>query len=179
MYDAQRAFNRLAGDMPTFQWIETGPIKPTYCGGFKMTAQELGAEVWLAVAGGARGIGFFTHTWSPNHEPFDVAPKLQQAMKSITHLLRATQPGLVGKTVASGVNSPAIKLLARVGGNANYVFAVNGQPGWVKAQAYVPQLRNGRLEVVGEHRSVTVVNHRFSDSFSPLVAHLYVQEGPA
>ena len=37
VYDAQRAFNRLAGSTPTFQWIETGPIRSTYCGGFTMT----------------------------------------------------------------------------------------------------------------------------------------------
>ncbi|MDQ1496514.1 MAG: hypothetical protein QOG69_2997, partial [Actinomycetota bacterium] len=43
VYEAQRAFLKLAGDMPTFQWIETGPIKPTYCGGFKMTSAQLNA----------------------------------------------------------------------------------------------------------------------------------------
>ena len=77
VYDAQRAFVKLAGPTPTFQWIETGPIRPTYCGGFAMTPDELSAEVWLAVIGGARGIGYFTHTWSPEHRPFDVAPDLQ------------------------------------------------------------------------------------------------------
>jgi hypothetical protein len=29
VYDSQRAFVRLVGPMPTFQWIETGPIRPT------------------------------------------------------------------------------------------------------------------------------------------------------
>jgi hypothetical protein len=47
MYDAQRAFIRLAGETPAFQWIETGPIRPTCCGGFTMTPQELKVEVWL------------------------------------------------------------------------------------------------------------------------------------
>ncbi len=59
-------FNVLAGGRPTFQWIETGPINPTYCGGFAMTAAELRAEVWLAIAGGATGIGYFTHTIMPS-----------------------------------------------------------------------------------------------------------------
>ena len=65
VYDAQRQFIRLTGGMPTFQWIESGPIKPSYCGGFTMKPAELTAEVWLAIVAGARGIGFFTHTWSP------------------------------------------------------------------------------------------------------------------
>ena len=55
VYDAQREFVQLAGGAPTFQWIETGPIRPEYCGGVAMTPEELRAEVWLAVVGGARG----------------------------------------------------------------------------------------------------------------------------
>jgi hypothetical protein len=69
VYNAQRAFNALVGAMPTFQWIETGPIRPGYCGGFQMTPAELRAEVWLAIAGGARAIGYFTHTWNPDDKP--------------------------------------------------------------------------------------------------------------
>ena len=98
VYDAQRAFVKFAGSMPTFQWIETGPIKPTYCGGFKMTPAELRAEVWLAIAGGARGIGFFTHTWSPGHKAFDVSVPLQRTMKKLSEFLGAVRPGLLGKT---------------------------------------------------------------------------------
>ena len=78
VYDAQRAFVKLAGSTPTFQWIETGPIRPTYCGGFTMTPEQLNAEVWLAVIGGARGIGYFTHTWTPDHHSFDVAPRCRR-----------------------------------------------------------------------------------------------------
>ena len=95
VYAAQRAFVRLAGSTPTFQWIETGPIRPTYCGGFTMTPQELIAEVWLAVIGGARGIGYFTHTWSPNDNSFDVSPALQAAMAQTNALLSSVTPGLL------------------------------------------------------------------------------------
>src|SRR5262249_28089028 len=49
VYDSQRKFIALAGATPTFQWIETGAIRPGYCGGFNMTAAELNAEVWLAI----------------------------------------------------------------------------------------------------------------------------------
>jgi hypothetical protein len=43
VYDAQRAFEKVAGDTPTFQWIETGPLRPGYCGGFAMTRLQLRA----------------------------------------------------------------------------------------------------------------------------------------
>ena len=174
VYEAQRAFIRLAGNMPTFQWIETGPIRPTYCGGFTMTSAELKAEVWLAIVGGARGIGYFTHTWTPNHSAFDVSPSLQQEMKQTSKLLASVRQGLLGRTVLSGVNSSSVKLVARAG-DRTYVFAVNTQRAPIKVQMSVPRLRSGTLEVVGENRSVTVAAGHFVDNFQPLAVHIYVE----
>ena len=175
VYESQRAFNRLAGDMPTFQWIETGPIKPTYCGGFKMTPAELKAEVWLAIAGGARGIGYFTHTWSPAHNAFDVSPQLQSTIRKISDALSFVNPGLVGRTALSGVNSGAIKVIARTGGGKTYVFAVNTFRTPITAQVHVPRLVDGQLKVFGEKRTVGVSNDRFLDNFKPLAVHVYIQ----
>jgi hypothetical protein len=176
IYDAQRQYIRLTGGMPTFQWIETGPIKPSYCGGFKMTAAELNTEVWLAIVGGARGIGYFTHTWSPNHNAFDVSPTLQSSMRSISSELAFARPGLVGRTVPSGANSGAIKVVARAGANdVDYVFAVNTQRVPITAQVHVPRLHNGPLQVFREKRAVTVGSDNFVDNFQPLAVHVYIQ----
>lgn len=175
VYEAQRAFVGLAGATPTFQWIETGPIRPTYCGGFRMTPAELKAEVWLTIAGGARGIGYFTHTWSPRHAAFDVTPPLQRTIKKLSGLLEAVRPGLLGRTLLSGMNSSAIKLVARAGGDQSYVFAVNSQRVPIAAQGHVPRLRDGLLQVFGEKRTVRVTDHRFVDTFAPLAVHVYIQ----
>ncbi len=175
VYAAQRLFVRLAGSTPTFQWIETGPIKPTYCGGFTMTPDELAAEVWLAVIGGARGIGYFTHTWSPVHRAFDVAPALQAAMKRTNALLAAVRPGLLGATVPAGVDSPVVKLLARSARGRTYVFAVNPSRMDTKAQIHVAQLADGPVTVVGEQRTLVATGGNLVDHFGPLQAHVYVQ----
>jgi hypothetical protein len=175
VYDAQRAFVKLAGSTPTFQWIETGPIKPTYCGGFTMSPAQLSAEVWLAVVGGARGIGYFTHTWSPEHQAFDVTPAVQTAMTQTNALLSSVTPGLLGTTVASTANSPVVKVLARTGGGKTYVFAVNTTQSDVKAQIQVPALGDGSVSVAGENRSLTVANHALVDHFGPLQVNVYVE----
>ncbi|MFL5963579.1 MAG: hypothetical protein ACJ757_11885 [Gaiellaceae bacterium] len=175
VYEAQQAFIRLTGGMPTFQWIETGPIKPKYCGGFKMTPTELTAEVWLAIVGGARGIGYFTHTWSPEHNAFDVSPALQRTMKTISNVLAFVRPGLLGHTVVSSADSSAIKVVARAGGDRDYVFAVNTHRVPIKVQVHVPQLHGGPLQVLREQRSVTVSGDRFVDTFQPLAVHVYIQ----
>jgi hypothetical protein len=175
VFDAQKRFIDLVGKRPTFQWIETGPIKPEYCGGFKMTPTELKAEALLAIAGGARGLGFFTHTWTPNENAFDVTQPLQRSMQWLTQLVRDVTPGLLGRTVLSGSNSGAIKVIARTSGDHTYVFAVNAQRIYTKAQFNVPALGDGKIDVHGENRAVSVTNHRFIDTFSPLAVHVYVQ----
>lgn len=176
VYDAQRAFVRLVGSMPTFQWIETGALRAAYCGGFRMTPQQLTAEAWLAVAGGARGIGFFTHTLAPDRE-FDVSEPIAHAMWQFTSLAAAVQPGLVGATVPGSSNSPAIKVLARRAGSRTYVFAVNAGPQYVRAQLTVPNLAHGTARAFGEKRSVEVSGHALVDAWPPLGVHVYVQGG--
>ena len=172
--DAQRQFTELAGGRPTFQWIETGPIKPTYCGGFQMSPQQLGAETWLAIVGGARGIGFFTHTWSPAHKAFDVTPALQLAIKRTTASIAAVQPGLTGRTVPSSADSGAIRVLARVSGAKTYVFAVNATNAPVQAQLDVPSISDTPIGVFGEDRSRAPASGHFDDSFGPYGIHIYV-----
>jgi hypothetical protein len=172
--DAQRQFTRLAGDRPTFQWIETGPIRPTYCGGFTMTPQELGAEAWLAIVGGARGIGFFTHTWSPGHSSFDVSPALRAAIKRTSASIKALEPGLTGRTVPSSSASSAVRVLARVAQGKTYIFAVNASNAPVQAQLTVPSLGNTPLGLFGEHGSRTVTTGTFDDSFGPYGLHFYI-----
>jgi len=175
VYNAQRAFTRLAGRMPTFQWIETGPIKPDYCGGFEMQPAELRAEVWAAIAGGARGIGYFTHTWTPEHHSFDVTPAIRHEIARTNALIGAVRPGLVGRTLLSGSNSPSIEVLARAGNGKVYVFVVNPLRQPATIEVHVPALETGPLTVFGERRGVSVNDDRFQDSFGPLGVHIYVQ----
>jgi hypothetical protein len=176
VYDAQRAFEKVAGDTPTFQWIETGPLRPGYCGGFAMTRLQLRAEIWLAVAGGARGIGFFTHTWNPDHKALDVSPAIEHELRRQTTLLSALQPGLVGAPSPSTADSGAIKVIARTTPSAVYVFAVNSGNAYVKAQLHVPAAPDtGTMRVFGEQRDVRVDAHNFVDTFSPLAVHVYVR----
>jgi hypothetical protein len=175
VYDAQRAFNALVGAMPTFQWIETGPIRLEYCGGFKMTVAQLRAEVWLAIAGGARGIGYFTHTWNPDHKAFDVQPALAHQMARTNALIAAVRPALVGQTIPSSVNTTSVKVLARRAGNTTYVIAVNAQSAPIRMQFRVPALRTGHIRVFGEGRTLPVSKGRVDDGFGPLAVHVYVQ----
>jgi hypothetical protein len=178
VYDAQREFVRLANGAPTFQWIETGAIRGQDCGGFAaVQPAELRAEVWLAIAGGARGIGYFTHTWTPDHHEFDVSEPLQEEMKRTNADIGALVPGLLGQTRRASVDTPPVKVLARRAAGKLYVFAVNSGRSHVRAQFHIPDLLHGPLDVVDEQRQVGAdINHNFADTFPPLGVRVYVQK---
>jgi hypothetical protein len=175
VYDAQRAFIDLVGPMPTFQWIETGPLDSKYCGGVTVSAPQITAEAWLAVIGGARAIGFFTQSLSPP-AAFSVSRDGRRAIARFAAAAREVRPGLVGTTVASSADSLAVKVLARASADAAYVFAVNSS-GYedARVQIHVPRLRSGRIRVFGEKRTVKVTNHEFVDVLPPFGVHVYVQ----
>ena len=62
VYWMQRELVSLTRGKPTFQWIEAGPME--HCRENQdPTPAVVRAETWLAVAGGARGIGYFPDWW--------------------------------------------------------------------------------------------------------------------
>jgi hypothetical protein len=62
VYWMQRELVSLTRGKPTFQWIEAGPME--HCRSNEdPTPAVVRAETWLAIAGGARGIGYFPDWW--------------------------------------------------------------------------------------------------------------------
>src|SRR5207249_9096515 len=60
VYDEQRELVALAAPRATFQWIEVNDLQGR-CGRGVVTPATIHAESWLAIAGGATALGFFTH----------------------------------------------------------------------------------------------------------------------
>jgi hypothetical protein len=160
---AQRELVRLARGRPTFQWIETQSWK---CHGrnLEITPATVRAESWLAVAGGARALGFFPADWDPA-----LTPGVAGVAKEVTALGAA----LVAPDSAVSATAPIVAAARAVNG-ALYVIAVNPTRTSVRAQIDVPGLAGRSLGVLGESRSVAASGDSFSDSFGWLAVHLYV-----
>jgi hypothetical protein len=123
VYLGQRDLLALAPSKPTYQWIETGPIDGRCPRG--VTPEELRAEVWLAVAGGATGIGYFTHSWTRGDwYRFDVDVGIRAAIAETNEELRALAPQLLSPQLAAGA-TPPVYAGARLYRNSVYVIAVN------------------------------------------------------
>jgi hypothetical protein len=168
VYDAQRELESLAGGKPTFQWIEVR-MMDCLASHLDPTPESVRAEAWLAVAGGADGIGWFPSTWS---EP--VGAEIERLNRRLKELAPAL---LAAKLEAESSNAP-VKVGARTLGGAIYVIAVNSIRAPVDTSIRVPGLAARTVTVLDEARTLTAVNDVISDRFEPLAVHVYLAPPP-
>jgi hypothetical protein len=165
VYAAQRELVALAGPRATYQWVEVGRME--ICGGraeLDPTPLTVRAETWLAIAGGARGIGFFPDHWRP-----EIAAEITRLSTEIS----ALAPALLTREVPATASPGPVRVGARRLNGVRYLIAVNTSWRRVQASVATPGLRS-RARVFGEGRSVPVRGGAIHDRFGPLQAHLYV-----
>jgi hypothetical protein len=182
VFRAQRELiTTYAPHTPTFQWIETGPMTGE-CPTIEVTPAIANAEAWLAVAGGAVGIGWFTAGWAPgtlwDRWDIDAAMLAQlQATDTRLHSLAAVLTAPWSEVAFS--DAAGVAASSRTYGDARYVIAVNSTAATVTAPLRVPQLGRRTLTVLGEQRTVRSDAHGvFHDRYGPYAVHLY-RAGPA
>jgi hypothetical protein len=177
VYRAQRELATIyTPDKPTFQWIETSAMTGE-CPTMPITPVIVNAETWLAVAGGACGIGYFTNSWTGvlwNRWDFDPGVEHQVAatVADVEHLAPAlcTQPG----TVAVPWDG-TVAATSRTLNGALYVIAVNASDRPTRIPFGVTALAGRTLTVLGEGRTIVPVKKiYFRDSFAPYQVHVYV-----
>lgn len=166
VYWSQRELVELSGDKPTFQWIEADDWK---CpgGATAVTPAVVRAESWMAIAGGAHGLGFWPAHWPTG-----------RAIAAVARDVARLGPVTYMPNLAATSDQGELLLVARNFGGALYVIAIN--PTYHAMDATMHQaLLNGRtLTVLGESRKVRSVHDAFGDSFGPLAVHIYYA-GPA
>lgn len=176
VFRAQRELRTLyAVGKPTFQWIETGPMTGE-CPTIPVTPAIANAEAWLAVAGGAVGIGWFTSSWtSGSWNRWDVSPAMLAQMTATDAQLHALAPVLTGPPADVVVPwDGTVAASTRTSGGALYVIAVNAGDRPTTIPMRLDGLRGRTLTVLGEHRTITPVKRVFiRDSFGPYQVHLY------
>lgn len=169
VYESQRELVALARGKPTYQWIEAAPM--SQCAGLDPSPAIVRAETWLAIVGGARGIGWFPEFWS---QP--VQEEVGRLSREIVSLAPALLAEEAEATVAPA-DSPVHAGVRRHNGTT-YVIAVNSWIEQAKATIRVPRLRAGSLRVLGEKRVVKVRSGAFTDSFRGLKVRIYVAPPP-
>ena len=80
-----------------------------------------------------------------------------------------TQPD----AVTVGETTSPVRLMAKRHGGAVYAFAIEDRGGATPATFAVPGVGAGTVTVIGEERTIPMVDGAFTDTFDPYGIHLY------
>lgn len=152
------------GGKPTFQWIEAGPMEK--CKKYDPTPAVVRAETWLAIAAGARGIGYFPDVW-----PEAITKEITKINREIV----ALSPALLNIKEARTFSVGGLRVGIRKNGGATYVIAVNPTSKPLgKVTLPVAEAGGKKVSVFGEGRDVQTVGNQLQDDFGAYGTHIYV-----
>ncbi|MFO7571116.1 MAG: fibronectin type III domain-containing protein [Gaiellaceae bacterium] len=165
VYWMQRELVQLAGGKPTFQWIEAGPME--HCRENEDPTPEIvRAETWLAIAGGATGIGYFPDYWAEN---------IRNEVRRVNREIVALAPALLSPAtrVATLGDSP-VRVAARRYNGALYVIAANASTSPASARFSVAGLGGRKLRSFTDGRDVRTQGDIVTDKLPGLGTTVYV-----
>ncbi|HEY2733613.1 MAG TPA: hypothetical protein VGI70_06490, partial [Polyangiales bacterium] len=143
---------------------------------------QIESEVWMALVHGASGIQYFCHRFSPTFSETDCLDDnpTAAALTRIDEQIATLAPVLNARSIANGVtvhssvaDKPVDAMLKRYAG-ASYLFAVEMRDGSTHARFDLAHFgAKARAEVLGENRTLDVVNGSFEDDFNAYGVHRY------
>ncbi|HXG76855.1 MAG TPA: fibronectin type III domain-containing protein [Gaiellaceae bacterium] len=169
VYSMQRELIAQTGGKPTFQWIEAGPME--HCRENQdPTPEVVRAETWLAIAGGATGIGYFPDYWSED---------IRNEVRRVNREIVALAPALLSPParVAWSLESP-VRIAARRYNGATYVIAVNTSTAPANASFSVPGLGGRGVRSFRDGRTLRPLGDLVLDKLPGLGVGLYVVPPP-
>ncbi|MGE3818061.1 MAG: hypothetical protein AB7I30_01375 [Isosphaeraceae bacterium] len=150
--------------------------------GTKATPAQVKAEVWMSIIHGSRGIIYFVHQFKPTFnehallddpEMLAAVTALNRQIRELAPVLNAPEPAEKATARSSNPDVPVDVMTRRLDGTT-HVYAVGMRNAATSAEFEVPGLpAKATAEVIGEGRSLPVVNGRFRDEFPPYAVHLY------
>jgi hypothetical protein len=168
VFDAQRQLVGLAPGKPTFQWIEVREMK---CPGVPVTQADIRAESWLAVAGGAHGLGFFPSDWG-------VA--VGATIHGIAARIKQLGPALVQPALPVAVDpaTSPVRASARELNGALYVVAVNPTTTPAAVTLQEPDLGDRSVQVLGGPNVIAAKGGAINDVLPGLATRIYIAPPP-
>jgi hypothetical protein len=158
--------------------VETTPIRDP---ARKPTPVQIKAQVWMALVHGAMGIVYYVHIFEPELVEAGLLadPAQAAAVRDINAQITALAPVLntppllgIARVLSSDPRVPIDWVVKRHGG-ATYLFAVGMRDGEARATIALPGRASSTAEVLGEGRTIPIVDGTFQDGFAPYAVHLY------
>lgn len=146
VFDAQRQLVALAAPRPTFQWIE---VRQMNCAdaASAVTPGTIRVESWLAIAGGARGLGFFPSDWGAT---------VGRTIRGIAARIHQIGPALFRPPLPVRIDfgTSFVRASARELNGALYVIAVNAGRSATPVRFDVPGLDGRTLAIAGSTKVI-------------------------
>lgn len=165
-------------DRRVWCWIEANKFGQDPNQGRSPTPDEVKTMIWMALVHGARGYGFFCHTWYKTFRVNGIEPAMQQALAPVNLQVQALARVLNSPTVANGASvkvtqGSRVDVMVKKVGGATYAFAVNMYRKPEKATITLKGVGAGKAEVLGEERTLDVRAGALTDDFAAYAVHLY------
>lgn len=165
------------GSKPVWTWIETtlidkdSPRKPT--------PQEVKTQVWMALVHGAKGIGYFCHSFYPKQDDAALLhdKEMMSAVKEINAQITSLAPVLNSTTVldfarvTSSNPQVPVDIMTKKQDADHYLFAVGMRNQSTRGSFKISA--GNQVEVVGENRKLEIKDGRFEDHFNGFEVHIY------
>lgn len=174
----QNLINWSGGTKPCWNWIETTRISDT--SPRRPETWEVRSEVWMGIIHGAKGIGYFCHsfvTGATDESALLHDAEMMGAVKVINAQIDAlaavlNSPSTTGyATVTSSNFYVSVDMMTKNYKGVNYIFAIAMSRDETTATFTINSGSN--VEVFGEGRSISVSGGKFSDDFTPYGVHIY------
>ena len=174
----QRLCSWTNGRKPVLACIETTRVNHRAT---RPTPEQIRAEVWMAIACGARGVIYFAHEFAPQFVEAGLLAHADAAaaVKRVNAEVLAMAEVLNGATADGAVRIDAgadaeIAVSCKAAGSDLLLFtaSMTGRP--VRATFTVAGPPAGaRAEVLGENRRCAIDGGTFADDFAPYAIHHY------
>lgn len=148
----------------------------------KATPQQVKAEVWMSLIHGSNGICYFVHQFEPTfiEAALLVDQEMLTAVTQINNQIHELAPVLNSPTIENGVtvvsseSTIPIDAMVKHYDGSTYLFAVPMRLGPATGSfEFTGYSGSASLEVLGEERTINVVDGKFEDSFETYEVHLY------
>ncbi len=146
------------------------------------SSEQVKAEVWMALIHGAKGFGYFCHSWYGGFKEAGWLgnSEMKTAITAINNRISALAPVLnsssvSGKvTIESEVPSVPVDIMVKNHYGSIYIFAAAMRGNAVTGSFSIADLSGTeQIEVLDENRSITVNDGKFQDRFDEYGVHLY------
>jgi hypothetical protein len=150
--------------------------------GRRPTPHQVRTEVWMSIIHGSRGILYFVHEWKPEFcsrvllEDVNLFKGVQEINAQIHHLasvINSPDQGAEVGVVSSNPEVPLAALEKHSEGTAYLFTAAMRDSGTTGTFKVPPSALYSSAEVLGESRTLQILDGTFSDEFKGYAVHLY------